>query len=249
MPALDQVLFNAKIYVDGIDFSTDSSAIAISASRAQVDSTRLNNGGTKTYLAGEKDIAASFVGFSQIGLNLSDAAMFAKIAQVDAPTMVVADPGSAGSVSYLYKALNSKYESDGAVGEALKFSIDQKISSGGVRRGTLLVDSNTTKTVTGVSTAIQVGAVTALQKVYCQLQVLSVAGTVTPTFTAKVQSDNAVGFPSSFDVATFAAKTAIGSEWVEVAGPNTDDWWRLSWTITGTNPIFTVACAIAIVTP
>jgi hypothetical protein len=73
---------------------------------------------------------------------------------------------------------------------------------------------------------------------YANLHVLSVSGTSTPTLTVSVASDNAVGFPSSAAQGAFAAATAVGGESIRIPGAILDDWWRVTWTITGTNPSF-----------
>jgi hypothetical protein len=82
-------------------------------------------------------------------------------------------------------------------------------------------------------------------KVYGLLHVFS----ATPgpdTLDVVVQSDSANTFLSPTDVITFAQKTAAGHEWKEAAGPITDTWWRISYTIGGGSPSFTFAVAIGI---
>jgi len=62
-----------------------------------------------------------------------------------------------------------------------------------------------------------------------------------------VQSDDAQAFLSPTDRITFAQATAIGAQWATpVSGAITDDWWRLSYTIGGTNPSFMVIVVVGI---
>jgi hypothetical protein len=105
-------------------------------------------------------------------------------------------------------------------------------------RGVSAHPSGTPRTATGVGTSLQLGALAEGQNMYANLHVLSVSGTAAPTLTMTVHSDNATGFPSTTLRGSFAAKTAVGGESIRIAGPITDDWWRLSWTISGTNPSF-----------
>ena len=47
-------------------------------------------------------------------------------------------------------------------------------------------------------------------------------------------------------VINFAQKTAAGHEWKEVAGPFTDDYWRIKWVIGGSDPSFNFAVVCGI---
>ena len=123
--------------------------------------------------------------------------------------------------------------------------VSGKTSTGPIIRGTLMHSGAVARTASGTGTARQLGAVSSSQKVYAALHVLSASGT-TPSLTVKVQSDNAVGFPSATDVITFSAATAVGSQWGSTAGALTDDWWRVSYTISGTSPSFLFAVTIGI---
>ena len=62
----------------------------------------------------------------------------------------------------------------------------------------------------------------------------------------KVQSDDAVGFPSATDRITFSTVTGVGSEFTSVAGAfNTETHLRASWTVSGTGSIsFVVVCGV-----
>ena len=67
------------------------------------------------------------------------------------------------------------------------------------------------------------------------------------TFTASVQSDDAVGFPSPTTRLTFAAATAIGAQQLTLDGPiPTDTFWRINWTIAGTTPSVTALITLGI---
>jgi hypothetical protein len=105
----------------------------------------------------------------------------------------------------------------------------------------------TARTATGTGTSVQLGAVSSTQRLYVALHVFSVSGT-TPSLTVAIQSDNATGFPSASTVTTLTAATAIGSQITRVAGPITDDWFRVSYTISGTDPsfLFAVTAGIAV---
>ena len=78
------------------------------------------------------------------------------------------------------------------------------------------------------------------------LHVLSVAGTSTPTLTVIVQSDDNAGFTTPTTRISFTAATAVGAQWGSVAGALTDDYWRISYTISGTNPVFAFAVSAGV---
>ena len=67
------------------------------------------------------------------------------------------------------------------------------------------------------------------------LQILSAGGT---TFNAVIQSDDNAGFSSALTRASFSeVTTGSGSQYIlPVAGPFTDDYWRVSYTIVGSGP-------------
>ena len=91
---------------------------------------------------------------------------------------------------------------------------------------------------------------TAGQYLYGILHCTAVSGTNTPTITVKIQSDSTDAFSSASDRITFTAKTAIGSQWATKVSADTitDNYWRASWTVSGTNPSLTVHCIAAIQT-
>jgi hypothetical protein len=152
-----------------------------------------------------------------------------------------------GSLGYFTQTLQKNYQFLGAVGDVASWSIDEE-SSWPVVRGASLEAAGTARITTGVGTAIQLGAVPAGKQLYAALHVLSVAGTGGPTLAVKVQSDNAVGFPSSADQITFTTASAVGGQIARIAGPITDDWYRVSFTITGSTPsfLFVVSAGISI---
>jgi hypothetical protein len=105
-------------------------------------------------------------------------------------------------------------------------------------RGRCAHASGVPRTATGSGTAVQLGALAAGQHLYANLHVLSVSGMAAPTLTVTVQSDDNSGFTTPTTRGSFAAKSAVGGEPIRIAGPFTDTYWRVGWTITGTNPSF-----------
>ncbi len=90
-------------------------------------------------------------------------------------------------------------------------------------------------------------APTAGTRVCAAIHVLAVSGTATPTLTATLQRDDAVGFPSASTVVAGTGITAIGSQFLAGSyGVQADSFFRLSYVISGTNPSFTVIASIGV---
>jgi hypothetical protein len=67
---------------------------------------------------------------------------------------------------------------------------------------------------------------------FLALHVVAISGA--PTFTVVLESDDNAGFTSPTTRLTSASYSAsTGAEWQSVAGPVTDTYWRVKWTVTG----------------
>ena len=132
----------------------------------------------------------------------------------------------------------------GTVGEIAPFSVTKSQSSEVMVRGTVEIDEDLT--ATGNSGGVNLGAVGADEKCYVAIHTYAVSGTSTPTVTFKLQSDDNASFTSPTDRITFTDITAIGADFQSVAGAITDTYWRLNYTISGTNPSFSIHATIGI---
>ena len=84
------------------------------------------------------------------------------------------------------------------------------------------------------------------KSMYAALHVISVSGT-SPTLDVIVQSDDNSGFTTPTNRITFSQTGAVGAEWGSVAGAVTDDYWRVSYTIGGSDTptfAFAVTCGL-----
>lgn len=167
-----------------------------------------------------------------------------RLGQADEPMTWCAVDGAVGDVAYFAKTLEVSYQAGGSVGEMYAFTAAGEGENVPLVRGTILATG--TKTGTGTGTPLELGAVPAGKRLYACLHVLAVAGT-NPTLGLVLESDDAQGFASPITRATFAQATAIGAQYlVPIAGPITDSWWRVKWTLGGTNPSFAIALAVAV---
>jgi hypothetical protein len=149
------------------------------------------------------------------------------------------------SVAWMTSAMRGSYQLGAALGDVAPWAA-AAAGSWPTVRGVVLHDPGTARTATGNGAAVLHVAAPAGKQVYAALHVLSVAGSGTPTLTAKVQADNASNFPSPVDVVQFAAATARGGQILRTPGPLTDTYYRVSWTISGTTPSFLFLASVGI---
>lgn len=239
-----QLLTNCKAYLDGYNLTGHSNKVELNYSAESLDNT-VFSATTKTRQAGLKNVELSLEGFWEAGDGLIDTLAAANIGQVGKIITLSPDGGDQGDIFFSFKNMLGDFNFGAQVGELLPFSYNGAGSDGqGLIRGTVL--ENAAKTTTANGTGRQLGAVAAGQYVYAVMHILAVSGT-SPTLDMIIQSDDNSGFTSATSRITFAQQTAVGSVWgTRVAGAITDDYWRCSYTIGGTNPSFTVFVGIAI---
>lgn len=240
------VLTNANLYVAEYDFSSDHNQIGLRLGVDEKDTTTFGSSGFRSRIGGLRSYMLSGGGFVQYGAGEVDPVYFDNLGVADKLVTVAADGADAGEVAYFGRTTQGQMEFGDRVGEVMPFSIEAWGRGTPCVRGTVMHDDGTARTSTGTGTAYQLGAVGAGQYLYAAIHVLSASGT-TPSLTVKVQSDNASNFPSATDRVTFTAATTATSEWATpVAGAITDDYWRVTWTISGTNPSFTFVAVVGI---
>lgn len=234
------VLLNCRTFVAGADLSGSGNRIEITEGSAEKAVTNWRSGGATEVIAGlaSTDIIAE--GQWEAGdPGLPDDEMWANRRVLEPWSVGPSDQSDTapGSLMYLTKALRTSSRIWGGVGDVASWMAQAK-GSLPLARGLCMHPSGVARSANGSGTAYQLGAVAANRSLYANLHVLSVAGTATPTLTVNIQSDNGAGFASPAAVGSFAAASAVGGQPIRIPGPFTDDWWRVSWTVTGTTPSF-----------
>lgn len=238
-------LINQQACLGGYKITNALNQLAIDVGADAVDVTTFGSAGAREFTGGLKTLGFSMAGYYNAVTGL-DAALQTNLRVSDTPITFCSQAGTAGEVAYIFKALQATYTRGGNIGDAFTFSLSgNNSSSSGAVRGTLMLNS-TTVTATANGTARQLGAVIAGKKIYGALHVFAVAGTSSPTLTVRVESDDNSGFTSATTRLTFTSKTAVGSDWQELAGAITDDWWRVVVTVSGTNPVFGAMVSLGI---
>ncbi len=248
MTAAPSVLKNCKLYIGEFDLSGLSNSLRLT-DEIEAKEYRVFGNATPCYIPGLATISFEHRGYwaaDGTNLNASDEAISSRLAVQSVPMMVCPTTGAIGSPAFFAPQLATKYSTGDAVGELDPFTVTGSGQGYRLVRGQIMATGAKTSTASGA--AYQLGAVTAATNhLYAQLHVFAASGT-SPTLDVIVESDNAEGFSSGATRITFAQATGPTSEWATpVAGPITDDWWRVSWTIGGTDdPSFTFAVAIGI---
>lgn len=240
------VLHNVRMFAGGADLTTVSNKVELTAEGEDKETTAFapTGGVWRESLTGIRSTSISASGQWEAGNagNVDDNS-FASLGNM-AGVSVCPTTAADGSLAWLSSYVRQNYMLGGAIGDVAPWSGNFN-GAWPLVRGSVLATS-TARSATGTGTAFQLGAVPAGKSLYAAVHVMSVAGT-TPSLTVKVQADNAVGFPSPIDALTFTAQNSIGGQIMRLPGPLADDWFRASWTITGTGPsfLFLVTAGIA----
>lgn len=234
-----KVLTNGKIWLAQYDLSADVNALACEYTAAAVDDT--NFGDTSEVLLGgvRSTVIEASGRWDQAN---ADTALFNRVGTTDVPVSFALDDGAEGEVGYSLRALEASYSPRGEHGELFGFDATAR-GTDELVRGTVML--NATKTVAGTSTARELGAVSASQKVYAALHVISASGT-SPTLDVVVRSDAASDMATPVSQITFTQATGATSEFLSAAGAITDTWWDISFTIGGTSPSFAFVVVVGI---
>lgn len=235
---------DATIWAGAYDITADVTSVDADDSFDEVDMTTFGSGGNRERASGLCDVKLDVATF--MDFDLSEPALHAINGSAGNIFTVTPQGASVIQTAYFGRGLAGKLKRSAKVGDAamLNGSFSASNSEGLIRGACVLPKTTTSGTGTTNGTAYQLGAVSATQTIYGALHVFAASGT-TPSITVKVQSDT-VGFASPTDVLTFTAATGPTSEWKSAAGAITDDYWRVTYTISGTTPVFGIALALGI---
>lgn len=239
-----RVYKDVKVYSGGYDLSGCTNQLELTC---EYDKLEVKHFGQEChyYTKGLSRVSFSLQGNAYSnGVDEAEDVLYAQLGTANVPMSFCPVDGAAGDVAYFAKTLATEYEAGSPVGEIYSFTANGEGENVPLVRGLMLATG--AKTTTGAGTPLELGAVTATQRLYAVLHVLAVSGT-NPTLDLIVESDDAQGFASPVTRVTFTQMSAIGAQYATpVSGPITDTWWRASWSLGGTNPSFTIALCVGI---
>ncbi len=237
------VLTDAKIWWDGFDLSADHNQIALDYGADALDETAFGDT-THIRLGGLKTVQFNGNGWYSADTDLIDPTLFGKVGNIGNALAVSPDGGDEGEVGYFFRPMLGAYNIGAEVGAILPFNAVAEAQEALIR-GTVM--QNGTETTSTQATERQLGAVSATQKLYAVIHVLSKSGT-NPTLDVLVRSAASTGMGGATTRITFAQATDRTSAWATpVSGAITDTWWDITWTIGGTNtPTFNFIVLVGI---
>lgn len=236
---------DARLYLDGNEFSGVSNKIAVNIRSDVLDATAFN-ATYKDKRVGLSEVTLNAEGFVEHGDGNAEDTMFDDLNGVTESITVCPDGRTVGDKAFICENLITQLNLFGPVGQMSKFVLN------GAGKGEFSmgqVEAVGEKTSTDDSTGYQLGALSSGQKIIASIHVISASGT-SPTLDVKVQSDDNSDFTSASDRITFTQMVTTGGQISTYAYDvsNTDDYWRFTWTIGGSDtPTFTVLMAFGIV--
>ena len=242
--AAPTVLTNATIWYGGYDLTGATNEITMSAARAEKPVSRFGDTIEATY-PGATTVGVEAKGFWDSAL---DGPQFTQLTNPSTswPLTICPDGADLGELAYGIEAYSFNYSAlEAQWGQSLPYRLGAKSKSGGsLGRGTVMQSKATISADTG-TTKIQIGAVSATQKLVAALHAFSMTGAGSWTVAVQSDVDAAPGGETLRGiVATVTAAPSVGV--LEIAGPITDDYWHVFFDETGGTSI-TCAVTFAIV--
>lgn len=235
---------NLKIYHSEFDLTGHHQKVGFTISADVLDTTVFGLAG-RARMCGHKSVEFTHEGLWEAGTGLVDNALNGNLGSTGEILTLCPTGGADGEPAYTTQVIQSEYNPNGQVGGMLAFAGAAVGKGEPIVRGTVMATG--AKTSTGNGTVRQIGAITATQTMYAALHVTATTLTGPPTLDVIVESDDAEAFTDPTTRITFTqVGDAVSSEWKSLAGAVTDDWWRVSWTIAGSTPSYTIACVLGI---
>ncbi|MCG8670210.1 MAG: hypothetical protein MI867_12405 [Pseudomonadales bacterium] len=237
-----QILKDQTLYFDTYELTSTVNAMALEYGVDAVDDTMFGDD-TRSAIGGLKNVNVNFQG--GVDYSAQSSVLFDKVGVQDTVLSFGAAGATEGDRGYLMPVTTGLYEPGGNIGDLYSFTVNAQ-GSGNLVAGNIL--GTGTKNNTGNSAGYQLGAVSATQRVYGALHVLSASGT-TPTLDVTLESNATGSFSGSQTTRlTFTqVTTSTSAELISSAGAITDTWWRVVWTIGGTTPVYAIRVVIGII--
>lgn len=234
-----------SILEGGLELAGHGKNVNLQTDVTPLDTTALSTSGWTTMVGGLKSATVNLEFMQDVAEGSVDDTLWDNFGTSNV-VRSIATASADGSVAYSMRGVALNYTpTQGTVGDLAMGSITGYAASSPLVRGRLIHPSNVSRTSSAAGTGRQLGAVAAGKSLYAALHIISASGT-SPTLDVIVQSDDNSDFSSPTTRVTFSQASDIGAQWGSVAGAITDDYWRVSYTIGGTDPSFAFAVTAGI---
>ncbi|MDX2705802.1 hypothetical protein PV350_23500 [Streptomyces sp. PA03-6a] len=232
-----QTWTNVRLFAGSADLTGYSNKVEVSAEVDPQDATTFGSGGWEESIGGLRSTEINAEGLWDAGTTeLPDDAGFGQLG-IAYPVSVCPNTPADGDLAYFTSGVRLDYTMGGQVGDIAPWTSSFK-GTWPLVRGVSAHPPGTARTATGVGTGLNLGAVPTGSTLYANLHVLAASGT-TPTLDVIVRSSPDNTFASPTTVVTFPQfTTTTGSSSMSLAGPITNSWFKVNWTITGTSPSY-----------
>lgn len=238
------VYTNAGVYFSGYGLSGYLNSVELSMARDAVEVTSFGDS-VRNHIPGLSINTIAASGFYDA--TLVDAVADANIPSAAEDLVIVAPTRTAGDRAYILAAQLNRYTLGASIGDALEATFAWG-SRDDMVAGYLQNTPATTITATGNGSAVQLGALGADEELWAAVTTIAAPTGTSPTFDLIVESDDNGAMSSATTRATFSQITSSRTHAIQrIAGAVTDDYWRMSWTVGGTTPVYAVAMAFGIV--
>jgi hypothetical protein len=227
-----------RVLVNALDLTDHVTGVDINTGADTVDSTVMGNN-TRVYASGLKTADVSIKGYDDYAVASVDEYLNPINGTSNDVIISVLPLGdSAGNYGYSGQFDTFKYEKGMAIGEMTKFTINAQNSGECIVRVTVL-EGRRSISAGGNGTGVQVGAVGATQKGYSFMHLA--AGQTFSTLAVTVGNSATQGgsYVTRATHSTTSSSTGF-SELKTTAASLSDTWWRVTWTLTSGNVIFSV---------
>lgn len=236
--------YNANIYLGGYAIATDHSAFSIEQGAESLDATAFQST-TRKHIGGLQTLSLSGELYQNYGTGNIEAIMHSLRGTV-VQYLVTPDTAAVGDRAFFGSTLITDSKPiGGTVGDMHKSQWKGDAAGVPVVRGQMFKAAGSV-TANSASTMVQLGALSAGQKLYAVMHVLSVSGT-SPTLDVIVRSDDNSTPTTPTTRITLTQANAIGAQIGSVSGAVTDDYWGITWTLGGTGtPTFSFVVGLGI---
>ena len=238
---------NPRLQIGTFNLTTAANMINVGAMAEMKDITTWNYLPFRNFTPGLKVIQIDIGGFNDYTTVTGWDEYARSILGVPQQVVTLAELGdTVGSIATITRGIVDNLPTFvAAVGEVPKIKVKVSGTGNVLAEGQVTQSTTSTITVTGNTTPVNVGAVSATQTIYAAIHAVTVTGT-TPSATFQLASSTTSGGAYTARGSAGSALTAASSQWLSATGPFTDTWWRLNVTVSGTTPVFTVLASIAV---